>query len=271
MCDSRLGATESSIQVIPAPLRNPSWTKKSSSIIQFQPLVPVFFCADIKYYFLNNPKSHYKYVKIHLRWFPQYIIGQYNIMDLVDKDGFVYVDIRKGMYGLNKSAPINFDGLVKLLKPHGYHPLRSNPGIWCHGTLSTKFALCVDNFGTKYTNPAHAHHLVNTLKKYYTISIDWGRKNDSGLTLDWNNLKMMMSPCLAILKKPFTSFSIQHLRDLKIPRMTGMNQPMAQESNIPRQNRTYQAYNQLVCNDSNPLRAPFYIIPEKSISPCSPP
>ena len=72
------------------------------------------------------------------------------------------------------------------MKPHGYHPLRSNPRIWCHGTLPDKFALLVDDFGIKYTNPDHAHHLVDTLKKYYTIPIDCGGKNYCGLTLDWN-------------------------------------------------------------------------------------
>ena len=38
--------------------------------------------------------------EIPLRYFPQDIIDQYNIMYLVDKYGFVYVDLRKGMYGL---------------------------------------------------------------------------------------------------------------------------------------------------------------------------
>ena len=72
------------------------------------------------------------------------------------------------------------------MKPHGYYPLPSNPGIWYHETLPTKFALCVDYFGIKYTNPAYAHHLVDTLKKYYTISIYWGGNSYCGLTLDWN-------------------------------------------------------------------------------------
>ena len=107
-------------------------------------------------------------------------------MDLVDKDGFVHVKIRKGMYILKQAARISFDRLVELLKPHGYYPLSSNPGIWCHKTLPTKFAVCVDNFGIKYTNPSHAHHLFDTLQKYYTISIDWGGGKYCYLTLDCN-------------------------------------------------------------------------------------
>ena len=130
--------------------------------------------------------ARYEYMNIPLRWFPQDIIDQYKIMDLVDKYGFLYVEIRQGVYGLNPAACIAFYRLVKLIKPHGYYPLLSNPGIWCHEMLPTKFAICVDDFSIKYTNPAHAPHLIDTLKKYYTISIYWGGKNYCGLNLDWN-------------------------------------------------------------------------------------
>ena len=44
-----------------------------------------------------------EYTKIPLRWFPQDIIDQYKIMDLVDRDGFVYVEIQKVMYGLRQA------------------------------------------------------------------------------------------------------------------------------------------------------------------------
>ena len=83
-------------------------------------------------------------MKIPMRWFSQDIIDQYKIMDLLDKDGFVYVKILKGMYGLKQAAHIYFDRLVKLLKLNGCYPLFSNPVVWCHETLPTKFAVCVD-------------------------------------------------------------------------------------------------------------------------------
>ena len=123
----------------------------------------MFLCIHQRLFSIN-PMARYEYMNTPLRWFPQDIIDQCNTTDLVDKDGFVYVDIRKGMYGLKKEAHIYFDRLVKLLKPHGYYPLQYNPVIWCHETLPTKFELCVDNFGIKYTNPVHAHYLVDTLK-----------------------------------------------------------------------------------------------------------
>ena len=89
--------------------------------------------------------ARYEYMKILMRWFTQDIIYQYKIIDLGDKDGFVYVDIRLVMYGLKQAARIAFDRLVKLLKPNGYYPLQSNRVIWCHKTLPKQSALCVDN------------------------------------------------------------------------------------------------------------------------------
>ena len=94
-----------------------------------------------KNYFLNNPVSRFKYMKIPLKWIPQYITNQYSIIYLLDTYGFVYFDICNGMYGLKKAACIDFEHLVQLLKYHGYYTLRSNPRIWYHETLPTKF-LC---------------------------------------------------------------------------------------------------------------------------------
>ena len=44
--------------------------------------------------------ARYEYMNIILHCFPQDIIDKYKIMDLVDKEGLVYVDTRKGMSGL---------------------------------------------------------------------------------------------------------------------------------------------------------------------------
>ena len=82
-------------------------------------------------------------------------------MDLLEKYYFVYVKICKSVYGIKQSSRITFDRLVKLLNPHGYYPLRSNPGIRYQKTLPTKFALCLNYLLNKYTNPAHDHHFVN--------------------------------------------------------------------------------------------------------------
>jgi hypothetical protein len=130
--------------------------------------------------------DHFEYMKIPLRWIPQEIVDQYHLMDLVNDDGYVYVEIRKGVYGLKQAARIAYDRLVSLLAPHGYYPICHSPGLWKHTTLPTIFALCVDNFGIKYDNIKHAHHLINIIQKYYKISTDWSGADYCGLHLQWN-------------------------------------------------------------------------------------
>ena len=82
-------------------------------------------------------------------------------MSIVEPDGFVYVEIRKGMYSLKQAAHIAFDHLVTLMKPHSYAPLPCNPGIWRPKTWDVLFTLCVDDFGIKYSNlkDANGHNM----------------------------------------------------------------------------------------------------------------
>ena len=124
VCKSPLGVTEPSIQAIQVPMLHPSWNKKLSSTLQFNPWCTIF-CANIKDYFLNNPMARYEYTKIPLCWFTQDTIDQYNIAELLEKDGFVHAEIRNGMYSLNQAACIAVDRLVKLMKHYGYYPLHS--------------------------------------------------------------------------------------------------------------------------------------------------
>jgi hypothetical protein len=63
--------------------------------------------ADLKDFYLNTPMDRYEYMRIPLRLIPQEIIDQYNLLAKVAADGYVYMEIRKGMYGLARSLMIN--------------------------------------------------------------------------------------------------------------------------------------------------------------------
>ena len=145
-----------------------------------------FISADIKDYFLCSDMDEFEYIKIPYRWIPEEIRKQYKLADLVEPDGTVYCEVRKGMYGLKQAARLAFDQLIKKLEPHGYYPVRESPGLWKHTTRPTVFTLCVDDFGIKYCHKDDADHLLDTIRKYYKVSVDWTGKNYLGLTLDWN-------------------------------------------------------------------------------------
>ena len=58
--------------------------------------------------------------------------------------------------------------------------------MWVHDTRATRFCLCVDDFGVKYTSIDDANHLINALNESYDITIDWSRKLFCGLDLEWD-------------------------------------------------------------------------------------
>ena len=90
-------------------------------------------------------------MKFHISTIPQEIIDEYNLLNIVDNHGFVYVKIVKGMYGLKQAGIIAHKSLIHHLAPFGYHTARHTPGLWQHETRDTIFTLVVEDFAIKYT------------------------------------------------------------------------------------------------------------------------
>ena len=48
--------------------------------------------------------ERFKYMKLKLSDFPEDFFTLYNLVSKVDKNGFVYLEIRRGMYGLPQAG-----------------------------------------------------------------------------------------------------------------------------------------------------------------------
>jgi hypothetical protein len=57
---------------------------------------------DINNYYLGTPLPRFEYMKMLVSRFPKEIIQKYNLNALAD-DGWVYIENRKGMYGLKQA------------------------------------------------------------------------------------------------------------------------------------------------------------------------
>ena len=99
-----------------------------------------FICLDMKNFYLNTPMKRYEYMRLPLNLIPQEIIDRYNLMAIAH-DGWVYMEIRKGMYGLPQAGKIANDLLTTRLAKHGYYPSKITPGLWHHERRPTKFTL----------------------------------------------------------------------------------------------------------------------------------
>ena len=68
----------------------------------------------------------FEYIKMPFRWIPKEIRIQYSLYSLVEPDGYVYLKVRKGIYGIKQAARLTFGNLVKLLSLHGYFPVQES-------------------------------------------------------------------------------------------------------------------------------------------------
>jgi hypothetical protein len=140
---------------------------------------------DIKNYYLGTPLPRFEYMKMLLSRFPEEIVQKYNLNALTI-EGWVYIEIRKGMYGL-KQAGLFANQLLQIrLAPFGYYPARHTPGLWLHKTRPIYFSLVVDDFAVKYMGKHRADHLRNDLLKTYELTMDWSGTVYSGMTLKWD-------------------------------------------------------------------------------------
>ena len=60
--------------------------------------------ADIKNVYLITPLKRWEYIRLRLSDIPAEVINEYNLMEKTTKDGSVYVEVRRGMYGLPQAG-----------------------------------------------------------------------------------------------------------------------------------------------------------------------
>jgi hypothetical protein len=140
---------------------------------------------DIKNYYIGTPLPRFEYMKMLLSRFPEEIIQKYNLTALA-VDGWVYIEIRKCMYGLKQAGLLANQLLQTRLEPFGYYPSRHTPGLWLHKTRPISFTLVVDAFTVKYVGKHHAEHIRNELLRTYELATDWTETVYSCMTLKWD-------------------------------------------------------------------------------------
>jgi hypothetical protein len=106
----------------------------------------IFMTMDISDFYLNAPMERYEYMRIPLAAIPSCIMEEYKLAPLIH-NGFIVVELRKGIYGLPQAGILANIQLREHLAQHDYHPVTHTPGLYKHETRPVTFSLCVDNFG----------------------------------------------------------------------------------------------------------------------------
>ena len=115
-----------------------------------------------------------------------HIVKQYNLNEKV-KGGFVYLEIRRTIYGLPQAGILANKQLREKLLPADYYEVAHTPGLWHHVTRPIQFTLVVDDFGIKYEGKKHLDHLIAAIRTAgYGVEVDEAGSLYCGITLKWN-------------------------------------------------------------------------------------
>ena len=144
-----------------------------------------YAASDAKNFYLATPMDDPEYMRIAAELIPQEFIDAYNLKDKI-KNGYVYMRIIRGMYGLPQAGRLANDLLKKRLSAYGYSEVKHTPGLFQHEWRPIWFTLVVDDFGIKYIGKQHANHLLEILQKYYQMETDWDGALYCGITLKWD-------------------------------------------------------------------------------------
>ena len=87
-----------------------------------------------------TPLKRPEYAKIKLSDIPDEVINEYKLKEKVTHDGYVYIEVTMGMYGLPQAGSLGHDLLEKRLNEEGYFQSKIVPGLWKHKTKN--YSLC---------------------------------------------------------------------------------------------------------------------------------
>ena len=149
----------------------------------------LFMTADIKDFYLGTPLPTVEYMRISLKHIPLDVQQRYNIAGMVH-NGYVLMEISKGIYGLPQAGKLAQDRLVAHLANNGYIQCVNTPCLFVHQSNGVAFTLVVDDFLIKYNDRKEVDHLLSVLRELYTITTEFGATQKYvGITLHHNRTK----------------------------------------------------------------------------------
>ena len=90
-----------------------------------------FFGIDIKNFYLNTPLDRFENMRLPLNLILAEIIQRYSLHNS-QHNGWIYIEIQKGMYGLSQTGMLANKLLTQCLATRGFYPCQFTPGLWQH-------------------------------------------------------------------------------------------------------------------------------------------
>ena len=120
-------------------------------------------------------------------------MNAYNFITLVEDQGWIYILIEKGMYGLKQAGIIANQELVNHLAQFGYNPVQKKLGLWVHDNRHTIFSLVVEGICVQYSSTEDANFFLNALRAKYLIIVNMEATFYIGIKLVWDYVNITIT------------------------------------------------------------------------------
>ena len=127
---------------------------------------------DLEDFYLGTPLPHPEYIRIPARFIPSKVIEFYRLKEYMHNDA-LYCAVLKTHYGLPQAGALSQERLFHHLEKHGYRQLSHSQALFRNHDGSIRFALVVDDFAVIWKEKSSIDHFIATLRKLYTVKIDW--------------------------------------------------------------------------------------------------
>ena len=91
--------------------------------------------------------DRFEYMRMHINKIPDETIDEYNLMEKVAANGYIYFRIKKAIYGLRQAGALSNKILAGILNKKGYYQAKHTKGLWLHKTKSISFTLVINDSG----------------------------------------------------------------------------------------------------------------------------
>ena len=130
-----------------------------------------FGTLDVTDFYLGNDMPSPEFIIIHTSLFTPAVLTRLGVDPFIqlDKHGkpFFYARCDKTIPGFKQAGFHANQQVTSPLLAHGYYQLQ--PSLFTHTIDPIYFALCVDDYGIKYSDISHFHRLVNALSTKYHV------------------------------------------------------------------------------------------------------
>ena len=115
-----------------------------------------YMYIEINIFYLGTPLTRYNYLHISITFITDEIIQQYILLP-IGRNGFIYLEICKSVYGLPQAGRLANVLLTERLAPKGYFQFTHTPVIWRQKWRPILFSLVVDDLSVNYVGKEHSY------------------------------------------------------------------------------------------------------------------